>query len=485
MPPKAVVLAAGAGVRLGALTTGSPKCLLPIDGRALLDHQLETLAAAGITDITVVAGHLADRVIQHVAGRCRVVRNDRYASTNSIVSLHAAADAVRGSAFVLQNADVLYSPAIVTRLLRSPRDNACLVDPLRPHVDGEFHVELRQGRIVRYSRDVPPARSVGESGQLVKIGARDSAAFLDRIDAVIAAGGEREFPNRAYDVLMSGDGLWPVYTAGLPWWEIDTPADYERCARERTRLDGPPAARSPLALARSFLHHPRMPWPYRQLARALARGRRHPARASRHLGAVRAGRLGLAAFDLLVNGPRVLAETLALAAEAELRPFLLWGSLLGCVRDGGFIVGDRDIDLGIFDGDAPRLPSWRAAMRARGYGVRIDNEFKLSLVHPQHPRLFVDVDVVKPARGGWAITNADADPARIFHYRFDKSIFAGLRIARFVDGIEVAVPADPEGFLEAVYGDWTVPEPPVHYLYGPLNVEVEIRSAATASCRST
>jgi hypothetical protein len=115
-------------------------------------------------------------------------------------------------------------------------------------------------------------------------------------------------------------------------------------------------------------------------------------------------------------------------------------------------------------------------MRARGYGVRIDNEFKLSLVHPQHPRLFVDVDVVKPARGGWAITNADADPARIFHYRFDKSIFAGLRIASFVDGIEVAVPADPEGFLEAVYGDWTVPEPPVHYLYGPLNVEVEIRS---------
>ena len=57
MPPKAVVLAAGAGVRLGALTERSPKCLLPIDGRALLDHQLETLAAAGITDVTVVAGH--------------------------------------------------------------------------------------------------------------------------------------------------------------------------------------------------------------------------------------------------------------------------------------------------------------------------------------------------------------------------------------------------------------------------------------------
>jgi hypothetical protein len=156
---------------------------------------------------------------------------------------------------------------------------------------------------------------------------------------------------------MSGDGLWPVYTAGLPWWEIDTPADYERCRAERACLDGAPAARSPLALARSFLHRPRVPSRYRELARALARGRRHPGRMCRYLGAVHARRLGAAAFDLLVNGPRVLAEALTLGAEAGLQPFLLWGSLLGCVRDGGFIVGDRDIDLGVFESDAHRLPS--------------------------------------------------------------------------------------------------------------------------------
>jgi L-glutamine-phosphate cytidylyltransferase len=197
VPPRAVILAAGAGVRLGALTLDSPKCLLPINGRALLDYQLETLAEAGITDITVVAGHLADRVVQHVAGRCRVIRNDRYASSNSIVSLHAAAEMVRGSDFPFQNADVLYSPAIVKRLLQSPHANACLVDPLRPHVDGEFHVELRQGRIVRYSRDVPPGGSVGESGQLVKIGARDFAAFLDRLGRSSARAGSTSSPTGA------------------------------------------------------------------------------------------------------------------------------------------------------------------------------------------------------------------------------------------------------------------------------------------------
>lgn len=472
---KAVILVAGAGARLGPLTVDAPKCLLSINGRTLLDHELDALAAVGITDVTVVAGYMADRVVEQVGGRCRVIRNDRYASTNSIVSLHAAADGVRGKAFLIQNGDVLYCPAILKRVLRTPAANACLVDPFRPWVDGEYHVELSQGRIIRYSREVPPARSVGESAQLVKVDARDSVAFLDRIEEIILAGGRHEFPNQAYDVLMDGEGLWPVYTAGLPWWEIDTQEDHERCCTEQARLDTPPpAARSLPELASSFLRRPRVPWRFRELARALARGRRHPARASRYLGAVRSGRLALDSFDLMVNGPRVLSETLALSAEAGLRPFLLWGSLLGCVRDGGFIAGDQDIDLGIFEGDAHRLAALRSAMVHRGYGVRIDTDLKLSLVHPEHPRLFIDIDVVRRFRDGWAITNADADPARNFHYRFNQGVFAGVQAARFVDGIEVAVPGNPDGFLEAVYGDWTVPEAKVNYLYGPLNLEVEI-----------
>jgi choline kinase len=477
---KAIILAAGSGTRLGSLTADTPKCLLPINGRSLLDHQLEALAAVGITDVTVVAGHMADRVVAHVGGRCHVVRNDRYASTNSIVSLHAAADILRKNAFVVQNGDVLYSAGILKRLLGAPQANACLVDPLRPWTEGEYHVELREGRIIRYARAVPPAQSVGESAQSVKIGARDSAPFLDRIAQIIRSGGEHEFPNRAYDVLIGGGGLWPVYTAGLPWWEIDTPEDYARCRAEEARLSAPPAVGPWRERVRSWLRHPRVPWRCRQLAGALARGRRHPARTCRHLGAVRTGRLALDAFDLAVNGPRVLAQTLAVSAEVGLRPFLLWGSLLGCIREGGFIAGDRDIDLGVLEGDATRLAALRAAMARRGYDTRIQNDFKLSLVHPRHPRLFVDIDVVGRFRDGWAITNADADPARLFYYRFEHDVFAGVRTARFLDGMEVAVPNRPERFLEATYGDWRTPQAKVHYLYGPLNVEVEIRPLPSA-----
>ena len=44
---KAIILSAGQGSRLGALTHDRPKCLIPFAGRSLLDRQLDTLAANG------------------------------------------------------------------------------------------------------------------------------------------------------------------------------------------------------------------------------------------------------------------------------------------------------------------------------------------------------------------------------------------------------------------------------------------------------
>lgn len=66
---KAFLLAAGMGTRLRPLTDTVPKCLLPIDGRPMLDIWLDALAAAGIDEVLVNLHHLADRVEAHLAQR--------------------------------------------------------------------------------------------------------------------------------------------------------------------------------------------------------------------------------------------------------------------------------------------------------------------------------------------------------------------------------------------------------------------------------
>ncbi|MCA3380963.1 MAG: NTP transferase domain-containing protein, partial [Roseomonas sp.] len=59
---RAMVLAAGLGTRMRPLSDAMPKPLLPLAGRSLLDHALDRLTDAGVTDAVVNAHWLADQV---------------------------------------------------------------------------------------------------------------------------------------------------------------------------------------------------------------------------------------------------------------------------------------------------------------------------------------------------------------------------------------------------------------------------------------
>src|SRR6476659_11277002 len=70
-PTRAMVLAAGLGVRMRPLTDKMPKPLIRVAGQPLLDHVLDKLAGAGVVEAVVNVHYLPDQIIQHTASRAR------------------------------------------------------------------------------------------------------------------------------------------------------------------------------------------------------------------------------------------------------------------------------------------------------------------------------------------------------------------------------------------------------------------------------
>ncbi len=75
--PDAVMLfAAGFGTRMGDLTRHRPKPLIPVGGKALLDHTLDLADAAGISRVVVNAHYHADQIEAHLQGSGAVLSHE-------------------------------------------------------------------------------------------------------------------------------------------------------------------------------------------------------------------------------------------------------------------------------------------------------------------------------------------------------------------------------------------------------------------------
>jgi choline kinase len=218
----AIILAAGAGTRLG---TGRPKCLTQIGGRLLIDHQLDALAAAGVRSPVVVVGFQREQVCDALRGRARVVVNERYAETNSLYSFLLAREQVRAATFVL-NADVLFDPRVAIRLARR-RGSALACDSTSGHEAEHMKVEIRRGNLRSMSKTLATRRCAGENLGVLRLDARAARLAFAAAHKLIAGGDEQAWLAAAINVVARRERIECVDVAGTPWVEIDFPADLE------------------------------------------------------------------------------------------------------------------------------------------------------------------------------------------------------------------------------------------------------------------
>ena len=121
---KSMILAAGEGTRLRPHTLTRPKCLVEVEGKSLLDRQLEILRSEGITENIIIGGYLAEML----QGRgTRQYLNPRYNETNMVWTLFCAEEELEGDVIVTYG-DIVYSADALRALLADRSDIAVTID---------------------------------------------------------------------------------------------------------------------------------------------------------------------------------------------------------------------------------------------------------------------------------------------------------------------------------------------------------------------
>lgn len=241
---KAIIVAAGKGRRLAPYTDDRPKCLVEINGRSILDRQLDAYRAAGVEQYAIVRGYRKEQIVVEGA---RYYDNDDYEHNNILTSLFYAEDAMAGG-FLMSYSDIVFRPIAVRAAMDTPGDFALVIDRRwRDVYDGRTAHPISEaevarvegGRVTRVGKKtVPGDEAAGEFIGLARFSANAVEKMRARYHAVKRTHRGRPYGTAARfevayltdllnDLIDAGVAMAPAFIDG-DWREIDTTQDLER-----------------------------------------------------------------------------------------------------------------------------------------------------------------------------------------------------------------------------------------------------------------
>jgi MurNAc alpha-1-phosphate uridylyltransferase len=234
-----MVLAAGLGTRMRPLTDDRPKALVEVGGRALIDHTLDRLEAAGVETAVVNVHYFADAVEAHLAGRRSpriLISDERAALLDSGGGIRHAAPLLGPGPIFVANIDTPWLegalPALeAMKALWDPaRMDVCVLLAPRPRSFGyerpEGFERDAEGRLTHSNSTDPMPSFVNIGVQILKpeiLGGPPGPAFsIVPIWKRLAAEG------RLYGAVMDGFAMHVSDPAGRDWVEARLSSEASR-----------------------------------------------------------------------------------------------------------------------------------------------------------------------------------------------------------------------------------------------------------------
>tara|TARA_B100000530_G_scaffold291408_1_gene208111 strand:+ start:208 stop:915 length:708 start_codon:yes stop_codon:yes gene_type:complete len=228
---KALILAAGVSRRLYPQTYNTPKCLLEVGGKPIINYQLEALSELGINDITMIVGYHREMLVESVEKNFpeinfKFIVNHHYFETNTAYSVYVGKEALSDQ-HLLMNADVVYPKELLSKLYHSSFENVLAVDIKSCGREEVKVIDGGQNKISAIGKDLIEDQCLGEFIGVAKFSSEFMNDFVKALGLLIEAGGKNDYFEAGIEQLLEKQLVHYVDVSEYPCLEIDFMEDLE------------------------------------------------------------------------------------------------------------------------------------------------------------------------------------------------------------------------------------------------------------------
>jgi bifunctional UDP-N-acetylglucosamine pyrophosphorylase/glucosamine-1-phosphate N-acetyltransferase len=228
---KAAIMAAGEGVRLQPITATRPKPLIKVAGKPIIEHCLNALKRAGISEAVIIVHFMGDAIRQHFGDGKDFGFKIEYAEQQAVLGTGNAVSVVEpymSEDFLLVNGDVLFAAGALKAVVdlhqsEKPATTMAVVPVEKPENYGI--VELENGRCVKRIVEKPVRGEAPTNLANAGIYVFSTEIFAKIRQTSATSRGEWEIPD-ALTLLINGKRpVLAVNIAAEDWFDIGTPWD--------------------------------------------------------------------------------------------------------------------------------------------------------------------------------------------------------------------------------------------------------------------
>ena len=245
---KAIFIAAGKGSRLGTLTNDLPKPLVDVNGKSIIERQINLLYKKNINDIVIVTGYKKEKF---TFKNIEYVFNSNFLTDEQAGSLMRAREKFSGDILIMFG-DILFDEQILEQVLNVNDHIAIAIDKnwkksyLERNdnpIDKADKVLLKNNKIVQVSAkqiDADLNEDTGELLGIMKLSSEGSKILIEHYEKLennhigkfhdAESFKKAKFVDILQELISTGISINPIIITGN-WCEIDTPDDLARAKK--------------------------------------------------------------------------------------------------------------------------------------------------------------------------------------------------------------------------------------------------------------